>query len=334
MHSRRTAQAAALLAVLVIAAGIYAVSSSGTEGSATPAVVNTPQVDPGNLASLPAGSRLLVRGVDTRASRADGALYEITRTGAKKVSKLVCKRVYATPGRGGLCLTVAADGSSYDGVVFDRDYEPVRRFPVEGIPDRSRISPDGRYAAFTSFDPAGAEGYFETPVGFSTYTRILDAHTGKELLRLEDVAVTNAGKPLDAKEAELWGVTFAGGDRYYATIATGGHHYLIRGAVGSSGAAVVRDRVECPAISPDGRRIAYKRRIGDSNKWRYHVLDLASGEDVALAEPRSIDDQPEWLGADAIVYSDDEAVFTVPADGTGKPTRLSRTATSPAFLSH
>lgn len=79
-------------------------------------------------------------------------------------------------------------------------------------------------------------------------------------------------------------------------------HYLIEGRVGSGRARVVRDGASAVALARR-TRIAYKRRVGDSNRWRLHVLDLASGRDVALAENRSTDDQPEWLGDDTIVYS-------------------------------
>jgi hypothetical protein len=330
--SRRGRVVALVLALaVVIAIPVYAVASKD-EATFEPPVVNaTPAAAPG--ARLIPDGELLVRGVDERASRADGALYEIASSGKPTAAgSLSCKRVTRVVRGRGLCMRVAPDGSSYEGVTFDGRYRPLRRFPIEGIPDRARPSRDGRYVAYTSFDPAGAEGYFETPTDFSTWTRIIESGTGKVLLKLEDLEVTENGRPIKDKEAELWGVTFADGDAYYATLAANGEHYLIRGRVGSERARVVRDHVECPALSPDGTRIAYKRRIGDTNKWRYHVFELASGEDVALAETRSVDDQPEWLGDDLIAYSDDESVLAVPADGSGRPSVIARRATSPQFM--
>jgi hypothetical protein len=115
-------------------------------------------------------------------------------------------------------------------------------------------------------------------------------------------------------------------------MATGVTHYLIRGAVGSGQARVIARRVECPALSPDGTRIAYKRRIPYTTTWRLHVLHLATGRDVRLPERRSIDDQPEWWGDDRIAYSDDRSVFVVPADGSGRVRRIAAHATSPTYL--
>jgi hypothetical protein len=330
---RRTLAAGAttLALVGVVAYGI-ASTTSADEGDEFVPVRTSPSV-PGSLEDLLGDGKLVVRGVNSQASRADGPLYELTSgSRPRRVGKLSCKRVAVSSSGAGLCFRVDMVGDAYEAVVFDADYRRVRRFPAEGIPDRARLSPSGRYGAFTSFDPAGAEYYFTTPTNFSTYTRILDVRTGKTVVRLEDVEVTKGGKRIEAKESDLWGVTFADDESYYATLAVGKHHYLIKGDIEAGTAHVLRDRVECPALAPDGRRIAYKRRIGDTNSWRMHVLDLRSDTDVPLAEPRSIDDQPEWLGNDMVAYSDDHAVFAVPADGRGAPRLIARHATSPDYV--
>lgn len=319
-----------LALAVAVAIPVYAVASKDDAAFEPPVVNATPERAPG-AKTMPVGT-LLVRGVDERASRADGGLYELIDGGPpERAGRLSCKRVAAPVDGRGVCFRVAADGSSYEGVTLDSSYRPLRRFPIDGIPDRARMAPNGRYAAYTSFDPAGAASYFESPADFTTYTRILDLVTGKAILKLEDLVVTRDGKRVSDKETELWGVTFDGPSDFYATLAANGTHYLIRGRVGSRRARVVRDHVECPALSPDGTRIAYKRRIGDSNRWRYHVWDVESGADVALAESRSVDDQPEWLGDDLVAYSDDESVFAVPSDGSGRPALLARRATSPSF---
>jgi prolyl oligopeptidase PreP (S9A serine peptidase family) len=66
---------------------------------------------------------------------------------------------------------------------------------------------------------------------------------------------------------------------------------------------VLRENVECPSLSPDGTRLAYKRSMGGAENWRLHVLDLRTMRDVPLAERRSIDDQAEWLDDESIAYS-------------------------------
>ena len=49
------------------------------------------------------------------------------------------------------------------------------------------------------------------------------------------------------------------------------------------------------------------------------MLDVATLEDHAVAEKRSIDDQVEWLDDSTLAYSDGVNVYTVPADGGGAP---------------
>jgi Tol biopolymer transport system component len=95
---------------------------------------------------------------------------------------------------------------------------------------------------------------------------------------------------------------------------------------------VLRDGVECPSLSPDGKQIVFKSRIDGENRWRLRVLDLATQSDHAVAEERSIDDQAEWLDGDTLAYSDGRNVYTVPADGSGEPGLLVRDATSPVRL--
>jgi hypothetical protein len=292
-------------------------------------------VEPDVAADMPGGRTVLARAADRLIPRADGAVFELGRAeGQRKAGSLRCKQLHVSPAGRGLCLALSGNGVDYEGVVFDRAFEPVRRFAIAGVPDRARVSRDGRYGAFTTFNRGSSRGYFANAEDFSTDTRIVDMATGEAVLRLTDqLEVTRAGRRVPTGDAQFWGVTFADGDRFYATMARQFRHLLIEGDARTGRARVLRGEVECPSLSPDGTRIAYKRRIRYTNRWRFHVLDLSSGEDVALAEHRSIDDQPEWLGDDRIVYSDDRSLFTVPADGGGEPELLARHAASPAAVS-
>jgi hypothetical protein len=316
-------------AVLALALALWSGDAAGEDASPPP----EPTVVAGALDAAPTGARVLVRAVDPDAPRADGRLYQLAPgEDPRRVARLACKRVHAVSGGPALCLTLAPNLIDYDGVVLDDDYRGVVRFPIDGVPDRARVSPDGRHGAYTSFDSAGSVGYFESSDEFVTFTRIVDMRTGAVIQRLEDLVVTRGRKRMDLFAPQYCGVTFAGEGRYYATLASGQDHFLVEGEVGSGRARVVRGGVECPSLSPDGGRIAYKRRIGTSNRWRLHVLDLETGEDVALAEERSVDDQPEWLGDESVAYSDDEDLLVVPADGGGAPRRVAEAATSPAYL--
>lgn len=326
----------ALVAVAVacaVAGGGYvalaALTADGTTSDARPALV----VDPRGAAAVPAGGELLVRAVDYDNERLNGRLYRTPlAAGAEpqRAGELACERVHQNAAGDGLCLAAKRHGFDYEAVVYGPGQQPRHRFTVPGVPDRARVSPDGRYAGFTTF--LSGHTYSAGVRSFETRTAIVDMRSGRELFDLHELEVTRDGERFERADANLWGVTFAGGDRFYATLGSGGRHYLIEGRVGTRTARVIADRVECPSLSPDGTRIAYKRRIGKQDRWRLHVRDLRGGRDVALAERRSIDDQPEWLGDDTIVYSDDRAVYAVPADGSGRPHRLVARASSPVGL--
>jgi hypothetical protein len=282
---------------------------------------------------MPAGTHMLVRAVDGLAPRMDGRVYEVSAAGARRAGRLICKQVHTSVAGPGLCMVLSGDGYRYEGVIFDHVYERRASFGIAGVPDRARVSADGRYGAYTSFDRGSAGGYFADANDFSTDTRIVDMRSGRPILQLSDrLDITRHGRPFKRRHAQFWGVTFGHDGRFYATMATDFVHFLIEGDVHTRKARVIGRGVECPSLSPDGHRIAYKRRIRYTNEWRFHVLDLRSGSDVVLAEPHSVDDQPEWLDDERIVYSDDRDVFTVPADGSGEVERLVESAASPAAL--
>jgi Tol biopolymer transport system component len=91
--------------------------------------------------------------------------------------------------------------------------------------------------------------------------------------------------------------------------------------------------VECPSLSPDGTRIAYKKRVGAGGKrWRPYVLDLQTMRETPLAETHSVDDQAEWLDDRHVLYGLDESIWAVPADGSGRPAAYARQADSPAVV--
>jgi hypothetical protein len=247
---------------------------------------------------------------------------------------LRCQRAYFAGGHG-ICVGRDMVGS---GFFFDDRFSVGRGFAEPGLTSRARVSPDGRFAASTVF----VTGHSYSTPGFSTQTLITDVATGATV-NLERFTVTKDGQRIQAPDFNFWGVTFAAdGNRFYATLGTNGHSYLIEGDRAARTARVLADGVECPSLSPDGTRVAYKRALpGDQRHWRLHVLDLRTLADTTLAEPRSVDDQAEWLDASRIAYGlQDEGppptldvnLWTVPADGTGAPALFLAHAASPAVV--
>ena len=257
----------------------------------------------------------------------------------RRATPLLCHRLHFAAGRGS-CLVVERDFfTTYTAVLFDAAFRPRHRIPLNGIPSRTRVSPDGRHAATTVF----VSGHSYADSLFSTATGIVDTETGALLVaNLEELPVTRDGEPFHSLDFNFWGVTFsADGDRFFATLGTGGVLYLVEGSLADRTIRVVTEGIECPALSPDETRIAFKKRMpgGARPHWRPHVLDLATLEETALAETRSVDDQVEWLDDENILYGLPEApgspiahVWALPADGSGRPAIFLEQASSPTAL--
>lgn len=292
----------------------------------------TTEARPQTAGAVLADAHLMVRAVDPANPRLNGRVYEI---GGGKVRRrsgdLACERVYYAGGRG-LCMGVAPSGVDYRTQVFDSQLRPVDEIALTGFPSRARVSADGRYGATTVF--VSGDSYLQSPTAFSTRTVIIDLDSGDRVGQLEQFDVTKDGKPFDAVDFNFWGVTFVPGDsnRYYATLGTAGSHYLVEGDVAARSMRVLRDGVECPSLSPNGKQIVYKSRLGDGEHWRLRVLDVATLADHAVAETRSIDDQVEWLDDQTLAYAYGNNLYTVPADGGGEPQLLVRNASSPVRL--
>jgi len=328
-----------LLAVLIAAGGL-AYGAQRLEDRRRP-TADTRADTMLDVATVRSGPHIVFR------SMADGPTYGYLAVvpldrpdGPRAVTNLTCVRVYATRA-GGLCLT---DNErlidSYMAVILDRALAPRRELPIVGVPSRARLSPTGAFTSVTTF----VEGHSYADGGFSTATTLHDTRSGTSLGNLEEFGVVVDGKRYSAADINVWGVTFADEDRFYATIASRGRTWLAEGDLARREMRTLRDGVECPSLSPDGTRVAYKKRTGSQPMtWRLHVLDLRTGHDVALAETRNVDDQAEWLDNDRVAYGmarqvgnsyvgDETDVWVVPADGSGQPRVLVPRAWSPAVV--
>ena len=295
---------------------------------------------PEELAAPALRRRFLVR--HTGLDRSHGFLAvetDVLGERTREATPLMCHRVHFAAGRGSCLMVEREFFTTYTAVLFDPAFRPRHRIPLNGIPSRTRVSPDGRRAAITVF----VSGHSYADSLFSTETSIVDTDTGELIVtNMEKLPVVRDGQPFHSLDFNFWGVTFAAdGDRFFATLGTGGVMYLVVGSLADRAMRVVADGIECPALSPDETRVAFKKRMPGSARahWRPHVLDLETLEATALAESRSVDDQVEWLDNEHILYALPQEmgspiadVWMLPADGSGGPEIFLEQASSPTVL--
>ena len=82
-------------------------------------------------------------------------------TAERSTSGVKCLRFYAASGTG-ICLQAVhgAVQDTYRAVVLDARLREKARYDVPGIPSRARVSPSGRYVAWTAF--VGGDSYAGT----------------------------------------------------------------------------------------------------------------------------------------------------------------------------
>ncbi|MEV7007170.1 hypothetical protein [Streptosporangium sp. NPDC051022] len=253
--------------------------------------------------------------------------------GPREVTEVQCDRAYSTAGTVA-CLKPVGPLSATGLVVMDASLRQRTALPLKGFPNRLRVSSTGRMVAWTLF----IDGHSYATTGFSTQAGILDTRTGRLVKTLEDFTITVDGRPYRNSDVNFWGVTFTGDDnRFYATLSTNGHRYLVEGDFAAKTVRTLRENVECPSLSPDGTRIAYKSAVDADPKkgWRLSVLDLATQRITPLAETHSVDDQAVWLDDRTVAYALQTSdgtnnTWSVPADGTGSPRLLIPGANSPS----
>ena len=333
----------AFAVVIALAVGLvagYALVTSGRSRPASPSASNADPAATGlaRMAAMPAPPFAMVRSLIPDDSHGRVGVVPLSAPeGPRFLTTLACERVFYASGRG-VCLTLGTDGmrTTYTAEIFDGSFEVRGRVPLTGVPSRVRLSPDGRRAGITVFE----EGHSYAEQGFSTRTTLIDTTAASVLAELESFAVTRDGRRFREVDFNFWGVTFAkDGNRFYATLASGGVKYLVEGDVDARSARVITRDVECPSISPDNTRIAYKKAYTDARGigWTLHVLDLATLSDTTLgAETRSVDDQVEWLDDGHVIYhlpsSRGADIWVMSADGQLPPSVLIPLAYSPAVV--
>ncbi|MEV6911067.1 hypothetical protein [Amycolatopsis sp. NPDC051071] len=325
MRGRILGVVAAVVVLIAAAVGYGIYSRDRGQG------VNAVAVVSGQPVSVQAKGQLLFRNTAEGPDFGRLATVPADRTGEpRKVAGLSCDRFAASAGTA-LCLA-AQPGvlpPMTDVIVLDKDLTEIRRIELPGTPSRGRVSPDGKLVYWTVF--VSGDSYAAT--GFSTRAGIFDLASGQLLKSIEEMTVILDGKQYYSSDVNYWGITFApGGKRFYATMGTKGKTYLVEADYEKFSATAIRENVECPSLSPDGKRIAFKKRVSAdlAAPWRLAVLDLASGKETLLAETRSVDDQAAWLDDTTVAYGLEGGIWAVPADGSGAARELVQRGSSPA----
>ena len=325
-----------VIAVCVAMVVVYVlqVRHAGTvSAAAAPDVTTVP------MAAVLAGPHLVFRNAALGGDYGKLAAVALPDAGGPRAfGSVSCERVYATSSAG-VCVTASGGiAPTYAVSTLGPDLAPTSSAALAGLPSRARMSGDGRLVSTTTF----VSGHSYAASSFSTATVIRVA--GRALPDLETWATyLPDGQRLVAADRNYWGVTFAADDdTFYATAASGTTTWLVRGSIEERTMRALRTDAECPSLSPDGRHVAYKKRLGNptSGVWRLASLDLVTGSETLLAETRNVDDQVEWRDDSSVLYalprSGTEAttsdVWQVPADGSGTPAVLVPYASSPAVV--
>lgn len=304
---------------------------------------NSPSaVDTSTGASMPDGDRILFR--NTASGQGYGHVAGVPLTepdGPRAVLDIACDRVAASLTAISCLRSERGIAPSYNARLYDAAGQAQElEWPLPGVPSRTRFSPDGSLVATTSF----VTGHAYASIGFSTETVIHRTSDGESLGSLEEWSLIIDGEPSAPVDRNYWGITFVDDTTFYATVGmtTIGQTYLVKGDIEARTMTSVLESVECPSLSPDGERIAFKRvtsGAGPTVHWTPAIYDIASGTVTVLdIESRNIDDQIAWLDDDTLLYGapndtpGDSDIWALAADGASEPRLLIRHAWSPAVI--
>ena len=326
----------AVVVVIAVAATAYAVAERRevrAERAAEPEAAQAP------IAEVTDGPRIVFRHTGLDSQYGVVAVVPLDDPGGPRAfTGVTCDRVAARP-QGASCLvTDPGVAASYEVRELNAEWEQIGSSALPGLPSRTRLSPDGSLVATTVF----VAGHSYMTTGFSTATEVHEFGGSTRWGNLEKFRLILDGSAADPIDRNVWGVTFADDDAFYATVGTRDRTYLVEGSLGERTLTSVARDAECPSLSPDGSRVAFKVDVdpGRTIVWQIAVLDLDTGKRTLLAQgPRGLDDQVEWLDDDTLLYGLPRAdepgvtdVWSVDATAEATPILLVEQAWSPTVV--
>lgn len=305
-----------------------------------------------SVAALADAPRIVFRhtGLDDRNGRV--AMVALADPGGPRAfTDVLCDRVAAVPTGASCLVTEPGVVTRFAARMYDEGWRPQEGFALPGIPSRTRLSADGRMVGVTSF----VTGHSYMTSGFSTATSIhrvaADGTLTEVAGNLEDLTLVLDGERVRPTDRNIWGVTFLDDRTFLATVATGGRTWLVHGDLDTRTLTGLQRDAECPSLSPDGSRVAFKVDVapGASKLWQVAVLELSRDGTDAMPGPgtrtmlsegtRGLDDQVAWLDDDTLMYAvprEDAPgvsdVWSVDTDPAAEPAVLIRQAASPTVV--
>jgi len=327
-----------LIAIVVVAVVGTVVYVADVKSDQKKAVASAQPVATADLATLTARPHVVFRSTAIGDDYGHVAVVSLADpNGPRAFAPVTCDRVYARNGES-VCL-YAKPGlvTTYRAEVLGADWAVKQTLPLSGVPSRTRISPDSSMVATTTF----VTGHdYSSPGQFSTATLVTKVGSSKSV-NIEGFKLMVGGKRITASDRNIWGVTFADDDNFFATAASGGKTWLVKGSLSGQTLTALREDAECPSISPDHTRVAFKTRNGHpTGQWQIAVYDLAGGKQTITSEKQSVDDQVEWLDNDHVLFGlprtgtgpSASDIWMVNADGSGSPQIFIHDAWSPAVV--